>query len=391
MAEHIEYQGNFSGSQIDTLLAKIQSSQVFTTEEKTKLTSLVNYDDTEIKEDISGIETSLDSHKSDTTNPHQVTKAQVGLGNVDNTSDANKPISTATQAALNNKVDKVNGKGLSTNDFTNEDKSQITTNKNNILKDKAALVELVDAGAKNLLKNVMQSQTVGGVTFTLAQDGSITANGTKTNNDWLYLSMGNTLPAGSYVLSSGLEPQENSGVRVLVATADSLGAAIISTEGQNQVVKKTFSQSYSGLIYAIRISSGYTVSNLVFKPMLCTAEEWAVSQEFVPYAMSNAELTEQVDFLRGKMVYSTVRNSSYTSTYTMNTNDFSGSQVGLYLIYIVNWSTTPSISIYAMAYSGNQTSQSTLSKIFGSDASISLSGATVTYTGAGKIQIIAVL
>jgi hypothetical protein len=34
---------------------------------------------------------------------HTHTKAQVGLGNVDNTSDANKPISTATQAALNGK------------------------------------------------------------------------------------------------------------------------------------------------------------------------------------------------------------------------------------------------------------------------------------------------
>ena len=32
------------------------------------------------------------------------TKADVGLGNVDNTSDANKPVSTATQAALDNKV-----------------------------------------------------------------------------------------------------------------------------------------------------------------------------------------------------------------------------------------------------------------------------------------------
>nr|DAP98727.1 MAG TPA: Head fiber protein [Caudoviricetes sp.] len=47
-----------------------------------------------------------------------LTKSAVGLGNVDNTSDTNKPISTATQAALNNKVDKVSGKGLSTNDFT---------------------------------------------------------------------------------------------------------------------------------------------------------------------------------------------------------------------------------------------------------------------------------
>lgn len=30
-----------------------------------------------------------------------VTKANVGLGNCDNTSDANKPVSTATQTALN--------------------------------------------------------------------------------------------------------------------------------------------------------------------------------------------------------------------------------------------------------------------------------------------------
>ncbi len=40
-----------------------------------------------------------------TGNPHSVTKSDVGLGNVDNTSDADKPISTATQTALNGKSD----------------------------------------------------------------------------------------------------------------------------------------------------------------------------------------------------------------------------------------------------------------------------------------------
>lgn len=45
----------------------------------------------------------LTSHTSNTSNPHSTTKAQVGLGNADNTSDANKPISTATQTALNAK------------------------------------------------------------------------------------------------------------------------------------------------------------------------------------------------------------------------------------------------------------------------------------------------
>lgn len=43
----------------------------------------------------------LYTHADAATNPHGVTKSQVGLGNVDNTSDAAKPISTATQAAFN--------------------------------------------------------------------------------------------------------------------------------------------------------------------------------------------------------------------------------------------------------------------------------------------------
>lgn len=44
-------------------------------------------------------------HTDDTANPHAVTKAQVGLGDCDNTSDADKPVSTAQQAALDAKQD----------------------------------------------------------------------------------------------------------------------------------------------------------------------------------------------------------------------------------------------------------------------------------------------
>lgn len=46
----------------------------------------------------------LTAHTGDTNNPHGVTKAQVGLGNCENTSDANKPVSTAQQTALNLKA-----------------------------------------------------------------------------------------------------------------------------------------------------------------------------------------------------------------------------------------------------------------------------------------------
>ena len=53
-------------------------------------------------------------------------KAAVGLGSVDNTSDANKPVSTDTQNALNNKVDKVAGKQLSTEDYTSAEKTKLS-------------------------------------------------------------------------------------------------------------------------------------------------------------------------------------------------------------------------------------------------------------------------
>lgn len=69
-------------------------------------------------------QTYIANHIADKTNPHSVTKAQVGLGNVDNTSDLSKPVSTATQSAINTKatdiiesvntllLDKVSGIGI---------------------------------------------------------------------------------------------------------------------------------------------------------------------------------------------------------------------------------------------------------------------------------------
>ena len=79
----------------------------------------------ELQTKVSAENTARITHENSKSNPHSVTKTQVGLGNVDNTSDTNKPISTATQTALNNKVDKVNGKGLSTNDFTSAYKTKL--------------------------------------------------------------------------------------------------------------------------------------------------------------------------------------------------------------------------------------------------------------------------
>jgi hypothetical protein len=47
----------------------------------------------------------LTAHTGNVSNPHAVTKAQVGLGSVDNTSDAGKPVSTAQAASIATKAD----------------------------------------------------------------------------------------------------------------------------------------------------------------------------------------------------------------------------------------------------------------------------------------------
>lgn len=50
--------------------------------------------------DVTALETKVNNHLANKSNPHSVTKAQVGLGNASNTSDADKPVSTAQASAI---------------------------------------------------------------------------------------------------------------------------------------------------------------------------------------------------------------------------------------------------------------------------------------------------
>lgn len=50
--------------------------------------------------DVTALETKINNHIANKSNPHTVTKTQVGLGNVNNTSDADKPVSTAQATAI---------------------------------------------------------------------------------------------------------------------------------------------------------------------------------------------------------------------------------------------------------------------------------------------------
>lgn len=89
-----------------------------------------------LQKQVSDNLSALTSHTSNTSNPHSTTKAQVGLGNVDNTSDADKPVSAATQTALNAKQNTANpastgaathtGTGTGTSGFVTSDNVAFT-------------------------------------------------------------------------------------------------------------------------------------------------------------------------------------------------------------------------------------------------------------------------
>lgn len=56
----------------------------------------------EFIEEYNALEASAEYHITSTLNPHSTTKSQVGLGSVDNTADADKPISTVQKTAILN-------------------------------------------------------------------------------------------------------------------------------------------------------------------------------------------------------------------------------------------------------------------------------------------------
>lgn len=101
--------------QADDKLITINQASSFTAgvmsaSDKTKLDGLKAQ--AEIDTSISNVQNNLNAHINNRTNPHRVTKKQIGLDQVDNTSDANKPISNATQTALNGKFSATDGNAL---------------------------------------------------------------------------------------------------------------------------------------------------------------------------------------------------------------------------------------------------------------------------------------
>ena len=186
--------------ELDKKVDKIDGYSLISISELERLASVSNYDDQPIKEDLELLKEEVDtkasinsldnyvlkndltdtldeyalksdisskaeasdliSHISNTLNPHKVTKEQIGLGNVNNTSDINKPISIAMQTALNEKQDNLTtGYGISiennviTNTVPNVQSDWLAEEGNAVIINKPNLATVATSGSYNDLED----------------------------------------------------------------------------------------------------------------------------------------------------------------------------------------------------------------------------------------------
>jgi len=157
---------------------------------------------------------------------------------------------------------------------------------------RAALIELVDEGTKNKLKNTAYTREVNGVSYTVNADGSvaITSDGTNTLSQ-LYLTRDDTsLSAGEYVLS-GAPGGSTTTYDIRVKAGDQ---TTINHSGGS-----AFVSDGSGSTVSIIVRANQTL-DITIKPMICTKAAWDISHAFVPYRPSYDELVARVVALENK-------------------------------------------------------------------------------------------
>lgn len=128
---------------------------------------------------------------------------------------------------------------------------------------------------KNLLKNTANSQTINGVTFTVNDDGSVTANGTATDAVYFYLIRNDSKSVYSDIVGkviSGCNGGSDGTYGIYVTYYNqNTNIQDIANFGGSTVIPENSGASYFS--FYIYIWKGYTANNLTFYPMIRLASE----------------------------------------------------------------------------------------------------------------------
>lgn len=151
--------------------------------------------------------------------------------------------------------------------------------------DRAALIECVDEGAKNIIKIFNKFTTPFGLTITKNADESITVNGSVTSADYIHIGS-ISAKAGTYrMLPSSVTLSEN--VVSFLYTQDNH----LASSGSR--VSYTYPSDWSTAV-VLFCPANTTYNNATFYPMICTEANWKVSQNYAPYALPNTDLTRMM-------------------------------------------------------------------------------------------------
>lgn len=194
-----------------------------------------------------------------------------------------------------------------------------------------------DSVGKNLLEITAETQTINGVTFTVdKQAGTITANGKALTAAYLNLPI--DVPSGDYYFS-GCALGGSASTYDLYAWDNTTNSRPKKWDGETNVdsdyggtSQEVKVDSEHSMQLTIRIRSGYTCSNLVFKPMLRPADTTA---DFEPYQQGVGQRTKNL--LEINEATDTIRDVTFTVDKSAGTITTSGTATGgsaIFKIYI---------------------------------------------------------
>ena len=156
---------------------------------------------------------------------------------------------------------------------------------NGLAKDGAIEVKTI---GKNLLKNIATTKTINGVTFTVNDDKSITANGTATAEVMIGVGNFKPKPNKTYIFTSNSKTLSNSEYwRVYSYIANIDGVNTWRSDSPSNNYSYEFTPLTDTTIYNnIYIESGMTVNNLKFYPMIRPVE--ITDDTYEPYTETTA-------------------------------------------------------------------------------------------------------
>ena len=177
-----------------------------------------------------------------------------------------------TDGLLVNKIDKVNGMGLSENSFTDDEKTKLSVlenyNDTEIRSQSLTNQSTLGYQRKNLLKNTAVSGTHNGISYTVNDDGSVTCGtGTATGSVSFVFINSFTFKGGESYILSGAPNDGSSETRI--SLIDDSGGELQIYQDRGSGVMVTFDEDTKCRVRVRFCSAGATVTQPVtFFPMI---------------------------------------------------------------------------------------------------------------------------